>query len=119
MPGAYIEGNKTVFICPSDVEYYPPPPSGKGYGLSYEYNALQLLVTPAGASRPIGKTYQEVLRSHRGNPRASATVIILFDFDTFHFGGSIFSLPEDFGGFTHTTGSKRGILFLDAHADCL
>lgn len=108
----FIEGNAPVFICPSDTEYYLRE------GLSYEYDALHLVGT-ATNGQPRGKTYQEALRTRRGNERASAVVMILFDFDTFHGGGSSFVPSDDFGHFGHGSGNMRGILFLDGHADCL
>lgn len=87
----FIENNKGVFHCPSDV-----PGAGsdsrtdglsyfEGEGLSYEYP-----VDGSGWSEPVldisgkPKTRREYLRDHHGRDRASGEVRILYDFDHFH-----------------------------------
>ncbi|MCE5302823.1 MAG: DUF1559 domain-containing protein [Planctomycetaceae bacterium] len=119
----------SVMICPDDVPPSRPNSDGRGDsycvadGISYEYNANQLLdftKTP-----PIGKSYQEVTRSRRGNERASGTIMLLFDFEPFHSGGTSYTpiAPTeegDFAGFQRdSTNGMRSILFMDGHAECL
>lgn len=116
-------------VCPDDVPSSRPNSDGRGDsycvadGISYEYNASQLL--DFSHSPPIGKSYQEVTRSRRGNERASGTIMLVFDFEAFHNGGTSYTplAPTeegDFAGFQHDSkGSMRSILFMDGHADCL
>ena len=111
----YIESNTAVFYCPGDDPIYldtanaqqvpPIAPQGLSYfqaqGLSYEWPMSTLN----------GFTRQQVMekagKSTSSNPAlkssASATIMILWDYDAFHG-----PLGDD---------GSRDFLYLDGHAD--
>ena len=94
--GPYIETNRDVFICPSDIKYHddqPPTRYHEEEGLSYEYPA----------SRLEGKRRPELLVNSRGEPiQSSSDVWLSYDFGTFH-------------GKAGQPGS-RNYVYLDGHA---
>lgn len=96
----FIEGNKDIFVCPSDDAAYRDaalilagtPPAGLSYaqseGLSYEYPNSSLA----------GKTRQQVMAN-----KTSGTVMLSYDYDSFH-------------GPVGQDGS-RCFIYADGHAD--
>jgi prepilin-type N-terminal cleavage/methylation domain-containing protein/prepilin-type processing-associated H-X9-DG protein len=85
--GRYIEENQTVFACPDDDRFFPVE------GLSYEYANTTL----AGFTRP------QVLQPAGKTPRKSSTVVVAYDYESFHG-------PEGSAG-------ARNIVFLDCHVE--
>ncbi len=84
--GPFIENNKGVFRCPSDV---PGAASdGRSDGLSYfDGEGLSYLYPENRAVNPLngkGKTRVEYLRDHHGRDRPSGEVWIVCDYDYFH-----------------------------------
>ncbi len=63
----YMEGDRAVFICPSDQKYYPTE------GISYEYSG-----------EVAGKTYPKALVDFMGNTQSSTVVTLCYDFDCVH-----------------------------------
>jgi len=63
----YIEGDKAVFVCPSDEKYQVTE------GLSYEYNG-----------ELAGKTYPQALLDPMGHDQSSSVVMLCYDFECFH-----------------------------------
>ena len=88
----YLEGDKSVFICPSDLERWPKE------GLSYEYPREELA----------GKRYRQLYKM-TSDPSAgtaqtspvSSVIKLLYDFDPVH------------------SGNMRNILYLDGHVQCV
>lgn len=87
--GPQVENDSEIFRCPEDVQYFLQE------GLSYEYPA----------SRLAGKTREQVRMSRSGDPRSSARVWIVYDFESIH-------------GPAGESGS-RNFLYLDGHVDAL
>jgi len=77
-----VEGNSEIFVCPTDIKYQQEE------GLSYEYPT----------SRLAGKTRQEVLTGHHGTQRKSSTVMLLYDYESWH-------------------AENRNALYMDGHVD--
>jgi len=118
--GAFIEGNKEVFRCPSDISYFtrlpddpavttakaklagPPliPDSERPAdykdsnlaleGTSYEYPARRLTMYDASTNTTRGRTREEAVR-YQGQQGATSKLWVLYEFEAFHAGYAFFA----------------------------
>jgi prepilin-type processing-associated H-X9-DG protein len=115
--GAFIEGNKGVFRCPSDISYFTRLPDDKAVtdaktalagipdsekpaeyltanlaleGTSYEYPARRLTTYDASTKLTRGRTREEAVR-YQGQQGATSKLWVLYEFDAFHAGYAFFA----------------------------
>ena len=139
--GPFMEDSREGFRCPSDSAYFVRPQAyltdleqklariGRSLadrpaeykdaayeGTSYEYPARRLTKTDPA----IGKTREEAL-TYRGNQGSSARLWVLYEFDAFHGGFSVFgsSSEGDFNERPTPPEGARNFLYLDGHVENL
>jgi len=143
--GAFIDGNREAFRCPSDSTFFvrpqafmaeyeaklarigrsladrPPEYKEVPYeGTSYEYPARRLTRTDASSGKTVGRTREEAL-NYRGNQGSSAKLWVLYEFDAFHGGFTLFrnSAETDFNERPTPPEGARNFLYLDGHVENL
>jgi len=143
--GPFMDDNREGFRCPSDTAYFvrpqaymaelesrlarigrslqdrPPEYKDVAYeGTSYEYPARRLTQTDSGTGKTVGRTREEAL-NYRGNQGSSARLWVLYEFDAFHGGFSLFggSSEGDFNDRPTPPEGARNFLYLDGHVENL
>ena len=143
--GPFMEDNREGFRCPSDSAYFIRPQAyltdleqklariGRSLadrpaeykdaayeGTSYEYPARRLTKTDPAIGKTVGRTREEAL-TYRGNQGSSARLWVLYEFDAFHGGFSVFgsSSESDFNELPTPPEGARNFLYLDGHVENL
>jgi len=115
--GAFIEGNKGAFRCPSDISYFTRLPDDPAVtaaktalagipdsakpaeyltanlaleGTSYEYPARRLTMYDASTNSTRGRTREEAVR-YQGQQGATSKLWVLYEFEAFHAGYTFFA----------------------------
>jgi len=143
--GPFMDDNREGFRCPSDSAYFVRPQAfmaeyeaklagiGRSLadrppeyrdipfeGTSYEYPARRLTRTDSASGKTVGRTREEAL-TYRGNQGSSARLWVLYEFDAFHGGFSLFrsSAETDFNDRPTPPEGARNFLYLDGHVENL
>jgi prepilin-type processing-associated H-X9-DG protein len=143
--GPFMDNNREGFRCPSDSTYFvrtqayrtefeaklaqigrsmadrPAEYQNVPYeGTSYEYPARRLTKTESPSGKTVGRTRTEAL-TYRGNLGSSAKLWVLYEFDAFHGGFTLFSgaAESDFNERPTPPEGARNFLYLDGHVENL
>jgi len=143
--GPFMDDNRQGFRCPSDSTFFvrpqafmadlearlarigrsledrPPEYKDLPYeGTSYEYPARRLTQTDSATGKTVGRTREEAL-TYRGNQGSSARLWVLYEFDAFHGGFTLFgsSAEGDFNERPAPPEGARNFLYLDGHVENL
>ena len=143
--GPFMDDNREGFRCPSDSTFFVRPQAfmaeyevklagiGRSLadrpseyrdvpyeGTSYEYPARRLTRTDSATGKTVGRTREEAL-TYRGNQGSSARLWVLYEFDAFHGGFTLFrsSAETDFNERPTPPEGARNFLYLDGHVENL
>ena len=146
--GSFLEQNRQVFRCPSDGGYFVqngtsmvsstyPTPQAYVDAMRQKYESLPVAARPAEyatlpyegtsyeypARRLANRTREEAL-AYRGAPGASSRLWVLYEFEAFHGGLTLFpSAADDFNDPDPTRpppqDGARNFLYFDGHVENL